>query len=214
MTKQASPGTPSTRERILAHLQEHHTATVVGLSRAWGLTRADIRYHLNSLLEERVIELVPRDPTQELKRGRPVQTYRLAARSLPGNLAALCGAALKLLMDAPDAEKEARLRQIAQLLAGRSLPAAGSSIQRLNQVVGVLNQRSYRARWEAHASGPRILLRSCPYAALLKEHPELCKVDRYFIEHLLQAPLRHAAKMDLETGKSPACIFFVTPPEP
>ena len=214
MTKPASSAPPSTRERILAFLQEHHTATVVSLSRAWGLTRADIRYHMNSLLEERIIEVVPRDPTQALKRGRPAQTYRLAAGALPGNITALCSVVLKLLLDAAPEEQEERLMQIARLLAGDPPRAAGSSIQRLNQVVGLLNQRKYRARWEAHARGPRILLRHCPYAALLKDHSELCKVDRYFIEQLLQAPLHQVAKMDLETGKSPACIFTLTQPEP
>ena len=206
-----SPSIPSTRERILIYLQEHRTATVVGLSRAWGLTRADIRYHLSGLVDERLVELVPRDLTQPVGRGRPVQQYRLSAQSSPGNLSALCSAALTLLLDSlPDEEKRAKLEQLAEIMAGAPLTSP-QGIQRFNQVVARLNQHAYSARWEAHAGGPRILLRGCPYAAQLRNHPELCTMDRLIIQKLLGLPVKQLARMDLEEGKVPACVFVITP---
>src|SRR5512133_1220222 len=103
MTPPPAPPIPATRERILVYLQENRVAAVQALSRMWGLTRADIRYHLNALLEEGIIELVPRDPGQPAQRGRPAQQYRLANQSIPDNFAALSGALLTVLLEGADA---------------------------------------------------------------------------------------------------------------
>ncbi len=201
----------ATRERILAYLQENRVASVQGLSRDWGLTRADIRYHFNALLEEGVLERVPRDRSKPARRGRPEQQYRLAAGAIPDNFLALCGALLDaLLCHLPAEEREPALRDLAARLAGTfvSIP---SLTQRFTQASAFLSQHGYRARWEAHASGPRILLRNCPYAELLPTHPELCALDRYFLEHLLKMPLFHTARMNLAGGKPAACVFTSDP---
>lgn len=218
MTPPPAPPIPATRERILVHLQENRVTTAQALSRMWGLTRADIRYHLNTLLEEGIIELVPRDPSQPVKRGRPAQQYRLANQSIPDNFAALSGALLAMLFEeidaagAPEQLREKKLRRLAKQLAGEHTPAGNTPpgaplMQRFNQAAAYLTQHGYRARWEAHASGPRILLRNCPYAALLNDHPELCELDRCLLEQLLQMPLRQAARMNLSSGKPANCIF-------
>jgi predicted ArsR family transcriptional regulator len=239
---------PNTRERILAHLHEHRTATVPALSRAWGLTRADIRYHLNQLINEGFVERVPRSEKIAAGRGRPEQVYRLSVSALPANLTRLCSALLSMINNMqpsemkPGSDKptEIRTRQpgvigsdgemqtasssedlreqqkdksnyswmglLANILSAGFEPE-GSGARRWNQVVNHLNQHNYRARWEAHATGPRILLRNCPYAALLTQHPEICQMDRFFLEKLLQIPLSHTARINPATGAPPACVF-------
>jgi len=200
-------GKSSTRERIMAYLQENRTASAQALSRAWGLTRADIRYHLNALHSEGLIEQVPRDPSRPAPRGRPEQVYRLAARSLPDNFPALCAALLDaLLCPLPFEDREPALRALAARLAG-SFASVPHLTPRLNQSVEYLTQHGYRARWEAHAGGPRILLRSCPYAEILPSHPELCLLDRFLLEHLVRFPLRQTARINPAGGKPAACIF-------
>lgn len=201
-----NPPNPPTRERILNYLEENRTASVQALSRVWGLTRADIRYHLNALLDEGQIELVSPDASQPARRGRPAQLFRLAAHASPDNLPELCGALLAALLDSllPE-ERPPALRRLAERLAD-SVPS-GSPIQRLNQAVLYLNQRGYRARWEAGPKGPRILLRACPYSVLLTDHTELCALDQALLERLAQMPLKQTARMDLVGGKSLACIF-------
>lgn len=201
---------PSTRERILAYLQENRAATIGGLSRLWGLTRADIRYHLSTLVEEGLVEIIPREAGQPAGRGRPTQSYRLTLHSTLDNLPDLCAAALDLLLtpDTPEEMREAVLRGLAGRLCG-SLNLTANPTQRFNQAVAFLNQHAYRARWEAGASGPRVLLRNCPYAAILPAHPELCMLDRCLLEHLLQIPLVQSARMNLSSGKPPACVFTV-----
>ncbi len=204
-------GGPATRERILAYLQENRLVSVHTLSRDWGLTRADIRYHLNALLEEGIIELAPRDPAEPAKRGRPTQQYRLSHSSAPDNLPALCSVLLDQLLGRLDqVEQENVLQSVAQAMAGDPLPA-GTPTQRFTQAVAYLNQHGYRARWEAHASGPRLLLRACPYAVLLARHSELCAMDRQLLEQLVRLPLHQAARMNFVTGRPPACIFASGP---
>lgn len=199
--------TPATRERILVYLQENRVITVPALSRAWGLTRADIRYHLNGLMVDGLVEPVLPDPRQPRQRGRPTQQYRLVTGSAPDNLAELCNVLLNTLLGAVPAEqREIVIRALAEQMAGE-YPIAANPIQRYNQAVAFLGQRGYRARWEAHASGPRLLLRNCPYAAILGDHPEMCLLDRFLLSTLVRSPLQQTAQMDLRSGKPPACIF-------
>jgi predicted ArsR family transcriptional regulator len=200
-----------TRERILAYLEQNRVASVLELSRAWGLTRADIRYHFNSLEVDGVIERAPRDPRLPSRRGRPVQQYRLAVGSTTGNLLPLCAALLDALLGAlPVEERQLALRSLAARLAGSEEPAPGLA-QRLNQASALLSLRGHQARWEARANGPHILLRTCPYAALLPTYPELCDLDRYLLERMVRVPLRQIARMDREASKPAACTFTIEP---
>ncbi len=200
-----------TRQRILAYLQEHHTASVSTLSRTWGLTRASIRYHLNDLIKDGSLELVPRDADKPSGRGRPSQTYRLATHSYPDNLAPLChNLLIAFFSHLSEDEQQTALKQLAESIAG-DFTAVENITRRFTQVVAHLNHFQYHARWEAHAQGPRILLRSCPYAAILAHHPELCQLDAYLIQHLLLAPVQQLAQMDLVSGNPPACVFVPIP---
>ena len=196
----------STRERILAYLAENHLASVQALSRAWGLTRADIRYHFTTLVKEGLVELVPRDPAVPVQRGRPERFYRLPSIKAAHNLPDLCSALLHALRLLPDERREEAAAQISQQMARGFSPPANAT-QRLSLAAAFLSERGYRARWEAGLQGPRILLRNCPYATILSEHPEMCGIDQIFLETLTGIPLRQAARVNLSTGKPPACIF-------
>jgi predicted ArsR family transcriptional regulator len=197
----------ATRERILAYLQENRVASVQSLSRAWGLTRADIRYHFNALLAEGILERVPRDRSQPAPRGRPEQRFRLASGSAPDNYPRLCAALLDaLLYPLPTEQHEPVLQVLAERLT-TSFISGGSLFRRFHQAIVFLNQSGYRARWEAYASGPRILLHNCPYAEILPAHPELCALDRFVLERLVQVSLQQTARMNLAGGRPVACIF-------
>ena len=203
---------PVTRERILVYLQENRIVTDLQLSQAWGLTRADIRYHLNELVEEGLLELVS-DPSRPAKRGRPQQSYRLAPSQSPDNYSSLCAALLiQAFHNLSEGERSQFLDAIASQMAG-SVPSQGSATQRFTQAVANMDQHGYRARWEAHAAGPRILLRNCPYAAILEGHPELCELDLRLIERLTGSSMRQAAQMNRSTGRPPACIFSTSLPK-
>ncbi len=107
--------------------------------------------------------------------------------------------------DDPEA-KTALLQKLAQALLGSYSPAPNPT-QRFTQAVSFLDRHGYRARWEAHLRGPRILLRNCPYAALLPQHPELCDLDANLLQSLLHMPVTQVTRVDLNSGQPPACIF-------
>lgn len=205
-----SAGLP-TRERILAYMEEHHTASVQVLSRAWRLTPANIRYHLGTLLEEGMIEVVHPDPSLPAKRGRPAQYYRLSTSAAADNFSALSAALLRVLLASTcTTETEQVLRAAAEQLAAEAqleLRPSAPPVQHLNRSVDFLSQHGYRARWEASPDGPRVLLRACPYAAILDQHPELCQIDKFLLEALVKHPFGHTVRMNPQTGRPPACVF-------
>lgn len=190
-----------TRERIIEYLQTQRRCTVPQISDAFHMTRANMRYHLEKLVADGTVE-VSRPLVPARVRGRPVQVYQLAVSSRPSNLPQLVDILLNQLTG------EEQLQQIAAALAADGdIPRHVT--QRISRVVQILNLKRYQARWEAHAQAPRIILRNCPYAAVLANHPELCRMDAYMLEQLLNLPVEQLARMDIFDSQPPACIFAV-----
>jgi hypothetical protein len=79
--------------------------------------------------------------------------------------------------------------------------------QRLAASVQRLNQMNYQARWEAHARGPRLILEHCPYAAILKSHPEMCQIDRHLLQELSGATVVQTECLALDERGAPFCRF-------
>lgn len=215
------PPSVSTRERIINYLQEHHTTTTVELSQAWGLTRADIRYHLNQLLSQKIIEHVPFQPDPLAGRGRPIIRYRLAEAASRNPVNRLCRVLISLLMASqPPGDHLIILHSIANQLSSqisgqksdRRSPQPLPMTQKLNQAMDDLNLAGYASRWEAHAQGPRIVFRRCPYSTILAGTPEICQIDQLILEKILLTPVRQISRMNLETGIPQACVFEMTAP--
>jgi predicted ArsR family transcriptional regulator len=198
-----------TRERILTYLRQNRSANIPDLSRQWGLTRSDLRYHMNNLLSQGLIELATREKTRFPTRGRPIQEYRIASQGDSGNYLGLCHALLNLFEHEDiTSGHPGWLQALAEALAGQTPPSI-SIPQSLNYAVKWLNQRGYHARWEATAHGPRILFFHCPYAAILLDHPELCQVDRTVLEIFLDQPVVQEAKLNPQANTPRACAFTV-----
>jgi predicted ArsR family transcriptional regulator len=163
---------------------------------------------MRELAREGMVELVLHATSAPASRGRPTQVYRLAERETTSNYQNACSALLSASLDGLPGDP---LQKAAAYLAG-SITEQQSPTHRLNQSVHLLNQMAYRARWEAGATGPRILLRSCPYSTILPRHPELCLLDRFLLEYILKVPLEQTVKMDPITGRPPACVFIPKKP--
>ncbi len=198
----------ATRDRILESLRLSPNSSVADLSRSLNLTRADIRYHLNALLSAGLVVQMPLLSHPAGKpRGRPAKTYQLSAVARADSLAVLAHVLLSMIQDADSAENGLLT------LADRLFPApvlsgfAPHSSQRLNEVIQMINQRPYQARWEAHAAGPLVFFHNCPFAAIIRQHPELCQVDRLSLESLTGMSARQTQKIDLDGPESSVCIF-------
>ena len=201
----------TTRDLILGTLQRYPNATVEELSRLLKLTRADIRYHINALLQAgQVVQMQPLPKDGHQPRGRPAKAYQLSAGARPDSLTHLTDTLLEILQSR-SAAAGANLEVLAQRLfpvnplSAIEAHAAG----RLNKAIQIINQHLYQARWEAHAIGPQIFFHNCPYAAILRKHPELCQVDRQILQNLTGLPARQIRKIDLDGPSAAACVFLL-----
>ncbi len=197
----------TTRLRILDYLRRHHTATASELTRFLAMTGANVRYHLAVLEANQLVEVVGR---RHEGPGRPAQVYGLSRHVLGDGLDELTAAMFDEWMQKQTAaEQEAALVRIAARLAGK-IPAMEQGLvplpRRLADTLARLNELHYQARWEAGATGPKIILEHCPYAAVLNRVPALCRMDAFLLETLLQMPMRQVVRMEPEEGDW-QCVF-------
>ncbi len=196
-----------TRRQILDYLERHQQATADELARALKVTAANVRHHAHILLEDDWIVVAGR--RAQKGKGRPTRVYALAPGRQPDNLLGLLHA---LLARIPPEGRDSAFDSLAELLstATPALPAERHLTHHLIQTVKCLNAMHYRARWEAHASAPRIRLTHCPYAAILEQHPELCELDARLLAHLLHRPVKQRAKRENSPSGRPFCLFEIT----
>ncbi len=193
--------------RILYYLNENPTATIPELSKLWGLTRAAIRFHINNLLQDGLIEKVSQAKQSMRKRGRPIYFYKLSERVGDSNYQELCSALLKALTDK---QESTQTFDLIELLADNMLPSpifAQSLSSKMNFAMNWFEKRGYHARWEATAGGPQVKLFHCPFAALLPEHPELCRLDQLILKGILQVDVQQIARKNAQSINPRACVF-------
>lgn len=196
----------STRQKILAHLESHHAAAAVEISRALGVTTANVRHHLNVLLEMGLVEIAGQLPNAG--RGRPTLLYMTTHQAQSNNFPALAAALLREVVITSKRNVGKRLQRIANNLSdgvNKDTPIT----QRLYAVTRHLNDMQYKSHWEAHADGPRVILGQCPYAAIIEEHPELCTMDAFILEDMLEAEVEQTAKIEYRPAGVPHCIFVL-----
>ncbi|MBN1303749.1 MAG: hypothetical protein JXA13_04880 [Anaerolineales bacterium] len=201
------------RKEVLEYLQRTQVASADEIARGLCVGVADIRHHLRILLADGRVEAV--GSTQPDARGRPKRLYaiRLAARG--ENLGALAGALLgDLLEGLPEHEKTEAMRRIGIRLAESFQPVRLHLSKQLAEAVDRLTLMGYQARWEAGATGPRLVLGNCPYAKLINEHPELCQMDLALLEVLMARPVAQVARLEGGPASGPGhrlpfCIFSV-----
>lgn len=197
---------PTTRLRILDHFRKHQTASVRELSRLLGMTGANIRHHLAVLESNDLIEIVGQ---RREGRGRPLHVYGLSRRVQGDGLDILAGTLFDVwLGDAEDERREAGLRFVAERLAGVT-DVKVPVMKRLIRLVDRLNELHYQARWEASAAGPRLILGHCPYAAIVANHPELCRMDAFLLEWRLGSSVEQTAKLQLSDNGLLFCAFLM-----
>jgi predicted ArsR family transcriptional regulator len=84
--------------------------------------------------------------------------------------------------------------------------------RKLALCIDQINKMHYHSRWEAHASGPRIIIESCPYASVITKHPELCLMDKKLLEKYLGGSVEQLAKLEKGSRNIPVCVFSLNNP--
>lgn len=185
----------TTRQRILNHLKKTSDSSAREIARALNLSAPNVRHHLGVLAADGRVTVL-REHSEG--RGRPVKVYGLSSALEGDNLSALTEA---LLAEAGGTiEWDAVARRILGAAEPSNLPVAA----RLRLLVDKLNERHYRARWEAGAEGPRVIFGRCPYAAVIEAHSELCQMDVSLLGKFLRRDVRQLAKIEKGQGM---CVF-------
>jgi predicted ArsR family transcriptional regulator len=195
----------SARQKVFAYIQKHRSVSALEIARDLGVTQANARHHLSLLKKDGRIEVLG-TRSAGTKGGRPIKIYGISRNILGDGLPTLSHHLLEEMLGSVNAHQKAGvLKKLGQRLASSGTSGASPMI-RLTETVKHLNKLGYHARWEAHASGPRIILGHCPYAAIIAEHPELCEMDSALLEECLGEPVEQSAKLEGDIGKR-ICVF-------
>jgi predicted ArsR family transcriptional regulator len=200
---------PPTRLRILDYLRKQQSASVHELSISMAMTGANVRHHLAVLESNDLIELISQ---RREGRGRPENVYGLSRRVLGDGLDGLAAAMIDVLIRAaPPAVREAGLASLANHLGGKEPPGiTGTLPRRLTEAVDLLNELHYQARWEAGIDGARIILGHCPYATIIANFPELCRMDAFLLEQRTGSPVEQLSRLQPSVKGYPFCTFRVS----
>ena len=199
------------RQKIFSYISKRRSVTAAEIARDLRMTPANARHHLSQLLRNGQIEMLGKRSAGQ-KGGRPVKIYAVSGKILGDGLPRLSHHLLDEMLGSENMSQRALLLQkLGQRLASPLTNGSSSTspMLRLNDTVKHLNQLGYESRWEAHASGPRIILGHCPYVAIIHEHPELCEMDAALLGECLTQRVEQIAKLEGAEGGRPYCIFGV-----
>ena len=196
----------TTRGRVV-QLLRRASRTVEELARTLELTDNAVRAHLATLERDGLVRQggLRRGP------GKPSYTYDLTPES-ERLFPKAYGPVLRQLLDVlgerlPPDELETALREVGRRL-GRSRRAEGDPRRRAEMAVAVLNELGGLAELEERDGRLLISGFSCPLAAAVPGHPEVCRLAETLVQEITVAPVRECC----ERGEVPRCSFEVGPP--
>ncbi len=192
----------STRGQIVALLRRK-ISTVDELAQALDLTDNAVRAHLATLERDGLVH------QQGVRRGsgKPAYAYQLkpeAERLFPKPYAPV----LRQLLDVLDKrmapeEVEALLRTVGHELASGLSAAEGGIRARLEAAVAVLNELGGLAELEECDGAFVIRGYSCPLAAVVPGHPEVCRLAETLVSEVAGVPV----KEHCDRGEPLRCCF-------
>jgi predicted ArsR family transcriptional regulator len=182
------PFTEAPRPSVLDLLKVHGPSDVPALARRRGVNRTAVREQLNALERE---GLVVRRVVRRGKRGRPSHVYALTAKSDALFPQAYGPLALSLLRQIRATEGdgkidrllERRMRELAKEYRNRM--AGMSPAKKLKELARIRAEEGYMARPCAGGLSEH----HCPIAAIAKEFPVVCRLEKSLFERVLGAPL-------------------------
>ena len=199
----------STSRGRLVRLLQRATSTVEELAQALGLTDNAVRAQLATLERDGLVH------QSGLRRGsgKPAYTYDLtpeAERLFPKPYGTVLRQLLEVLDERLPAEQvDGALREVGRRL-GRAHRAEGDPRTRAEAAVAVLNELGGLAELEEREAGFAIVGWSCPLAAAVSGHPDVCRLAETLLEEVVGAPVRERC----QRGPVPRCSFEIGAWEP
>ena len=195
----------STRGKIVASLRQHEQ-TVEELAQELGLTDNAVRAHLTALERDGLVT------SQDARPGKrkPSMVYGLtpiAEDLFPKAYVPV----LRHLLDVMDEylssdTVEALLRKVGQRIATGSTVPSTDMQTRLEQAVATLNELGGCVHLEQQQETTVIRGSSCPLAAIVPGHPEICQLASALLSELLGMPVQEQC----EQNNQPRCCFMVS----
>ena len=193
----------TTRRQILSYLEEHPRSSAAEICRFLDLTKSNIRYHLDILVEDGLVQVTGKRSSGGV--GRPILLYNLSPPSLGNNIYSLLKSLLEWI-DRSDNPGQV-LQELAVLISKGEGNLPINRIKRFNQGIDFLNERHYRANWEARPDGPQVSLRHCPYQDLAQENPLICQLDGALLTQLFGREMTLTRKREFGTDPFSPCLF-------
>ncbi|MBI3966768.1 MAG: ArsR family transcriptional regulator [Chloroflexi bacterium] len=201
----------STRGRILLLLRRA-SRTVDELAGALGLTDNAVRTHLASLERD---ALVQQEGVRRSGVGKPAYFYELTpeAESLfPKAYGLVLHRLLEVLGERISPEDQlAIMRELGHRLAAGQEAPDGELRSRVEHAVALLGKLGGEAELVEEAGRFTIRGYSCPLAAAIPGHPEVCEIAETLLADVLHVPVRERCQKE----EPPRCCFEIGPgPEP
>ena len=194
----------STRGRIVTLLRRS-SQTVEELAHAFGLTDNAVRAHLTTLERD---GLVQQQGTRPGKR-KPSVVYDLSPAGedlFPKAYGPVLRQLLEVLHERLEASEIEELLQAAgRRLAARGLTPRGDLQTRLEEAINTLNTLGGLAELEQRNGTHLIRGSSCPLAAVVRDHPEVCRLTKALLTELIGVPVQEQC----ERGEKMKCCFVV-----
>lgn len=197
----------STRGQVVTLLRRAER-TVDQLARALSLTDNAVRAHLAALERDGLVRQVG----QRRGGGKPAYTYALtpaAERLFPKAYGRLLGLLLDGLAERlPPAVIDDLLRDAGHRLAAGNVASSAELSERVRHALVLLGELGGLADYEEAADGFVIRGASCPLAAALPDHPEVCRLMETLLADVTGVPVAERC----ERGDPPRCRFAVPAP--
>lgn len=194
----------STRGQIVTLLRRS-SRTVDELVQALNLTHTAVRAHLAALERDGLVQ----QRSERRGSGKPSSVYDLtpAAEYLfPKSYGQLLDQLLDVLGEhKPAGEVETLLREVGRRIAAQWTIPPGDLRVRLDASVEVLNELGGLMERETEGETLCILGYRCPFAAVVREHPEVCDLAETLFSELAGVPIQEQCG---RTGSVP-CRFVV-----
>lgn len=180
------------KARLLQTLKRLHTATAQTLAQELQLTVPAVRRHLQDLHAQGLLRQQREKPQG---RGRPQHVYCLSEAgeaTFPKGYDLLCSDILRHLRElygagALLAVLDARRAQLCREFDG--CKRARGKAERASKLAQHLNQMGYAACVEGEGEQLYLVEYNCPYAAVAREYPEVCRSELELYQDLLDCSL-------------------------
>lgn len=195
----------STRGQVI-ELLRRSSRTVNELAEELGVTDNAVRSHLAALERDGLLEQHQGTPGGV---GKPAYVYTLTPEAdalLPKAYAPVLGVLLGTLAERMEPAAFAELlREVGRRAAAGRVESASDIRMRIDAAYGVVGEMGGVADIEATDEAVFIRGYSCPLAAVVPDHPEVCQLTEALLSELVGVAVREHC----EKGERPRCCFEI-----